>query len=87
MLFRSAAPSGRNTMSLKLAALVLLLALAWPSPPASAAAPPPALGDEAGLGDLVRYAMRHSPELETRYQQWRAPWRGCRRRAPSRSHS
>ena len=72
MLFRSAAPSGPNTMFLKLAAVALLLVLAWPSPPAAAAAEPPALGEEAGLDELVRYAMRHSPELETRYQQWRA---------------
>ncbi len=72
MSFCSAAVIGRHPVVLKLAVLACLLACGW-APAAVQAAPGSAeLAEEAGLDELVRYAMRHSPELEASYQRWRA---------------
>lgn len=79
MFHRSAARPGRHPFIIsRLAAAAVLAMLAVAMPAAAVAQFPgdapaaPELGTAAGLDELVRYAMRHSPELETRYQRWRA---------------
>lgn len=83
-----AAPTGRQFPLTWRAALAWTLACAaWPAgaqaapaghgalaigPDVRATAATPVPGEEGGLDELIRYAVRHSPELESRYQQWRA---------------